>query len=97
MASITTTKAKAAATPAATTGRYNPERLLDAVMAAMQVKNDAALARALEVASPVIHRIRRRHTPVRASILLRMQEASGLSLAELRAILGDKRKTFRMQ
>lgn len=94
MASITQSKATPA--PAAATGRYNPERLLDAVTAVLQVKNDAALARALEVAGPVIHRIRRRHTPVRASILLRMQEASGMSLGELRSILGDKRKTFRM-
>jgi len=85
------------ATPApAGAVRYNPERLLDAVTAILNVKNDAALARALEVAGPVIHRIRRRHTPVRASILMRMQDASGIPIGELRAILGDKRKTFRM-
>ena len=82
--------------PVTAPGRYNPERLLDAISQTLSAKNDAALARLLEVAGPVIHRIRRRHTPVRASLLVRMQEASGLSLKELRTILGDKRKTFRM-
>jgi plasmid maintenance system antidote protein VapI len=75
---------------------YNPENLLDRLSQLLRVKNDAALARTLEVATPVINRIRRGHTPVRASILMRMQEASGMSLQELRKLLGDKRKKFRM-
>ena len=51
---------------------YNPDKLLDALLDRLVLKNDAALARALEVAPPVISKIRHRRLPVGASILIRM-------------------------
>lgn len=75
---------------------YNPDRLLDALLEKLTLKNDAALSRALEVAPPVISKIRHRRLPVGASILIRMHEVSDLSVAELRGILGDRRQKYRI-
>jgi hypothetical protein len=44
--------------------RYNPDNLLDGIIARLRLKNDAALARALEVAPPLISKIRHRRLPV---------------------------------
>ena len=68
---------------------YNPDRLLDAIIARLKLKNDAALSRALEVAPPVISKIRHRTLPIGATILLRMHEVSDLSIRELKALMGN--------
>lgn len=78
------------------TVEYDPNRLLDAIIDKMNLKNDAALSRALEVAPPVISKIRHRRLPVGASMLIRMHEVTDLSVAELRALMGDRRKKFRI-
>lgn len=75
---------------------YDPSHLLDALIAHMRLKNDAALSRALDVAPPVISKIRHRLIPVGASMLIRMHEASGLSIHELRALMGDRRRKCRL-
>jgi hypothetical protein len=75
---------------------YDPDNLLDAMLEKLQLKNDAALSRALEVAPPVISKIRHRRLPVGASILIRMHEVSELSVAELRDLLGDRRTKYRL-
>lgn len=75
---------------------YNPDKLLDSLLSKLQLKNDAALARALEVAPPIISKIRHRRLPVGASILIRMHEVSDMPVAELRELLGDRRKKFRI-
>ncbi|UQV43413.1 helix-turn-helix transcriptional regulator [Janthinobacterium lividum] len=49
-------------------------------------KNDAALARALEVAPPVISKIRHGRLPVGASLLIRMHEVFDVSISELKRI-----------
>ena len=49
-------------------------------------KNDAALARALEVAPPVISKIRHGRLPVGASLLIRMHEVFDVSIRELKRI-----------
>ena len=61
-------------------------QLLDAVMAKLDLKNDAALARALEVAPPVISKIRHGRLPVGATILIRMHELTDIAIRELKAI-----------
>ncbi|MES2077022.1 MAG: hypothetical protein V4462_15530, partial [Pseudomonadota bacterium] len=48
---------------------YNPNRVLDAIIEKLQLKNDAALSRALEVAPPVISKIRHNTLPIGATIL----------------------------
>ena len=75
---------------------YNPGRLLDTLISRLQLKNDSALATALEVDPPVISKIRCRRLPVGATMLLRMHEISDLPIAELRHLMGDRRQKFRM-
>jgi hypothetical protein len=75
---------------------YDPNHLLDCLISKLNLKNDAALARALEVAAPVISKIRHRRLPVGASMLIRMHEISEMSIAELRVLMGDRREKFRI-
>ncbi len=75
---------------------YDPNRLLDALIEKLHLKNDAALSRALEVAPPVISKIRHRRLPVGASLLIRMHEVTHLSIRELRELMGDRREKFRI-
>jgi hypothetical protein len=75
---------------------YNPNQLLDALLQNMQLKNDAALSRKLEVAPPVISKIRHYRLPVSASVLLRMHEVTGMSIKDLRFLMGDRRNKYRL-
>lgn len=47
-------------------------------------KNDAALAHALDIAAPVVSKIRHGRLDVGATLLLRMHEATGISIHELK-------------
>jgi hypothetical protein len=86
---------------AATAGATNTEQvldqafLLDFLLGKLGVKNDAALARVLEVAPPVISKVRNLRLPVGPTLLIAMHELTGMSVAELRAVMGDRRKKFR--
>ena len=60
--------------------------LLDAVMAKLGLKNDAALLRALEVAPPGNSKIRHGRLPVGATLLIRMHEVTDIAIRELKAI-----------
>lgn len=71
---------------------YDPNKLVDALITRMKLKNDAALSRALEVAPPVISKIRHRRLAVGAALLLRMHEVSELSAKDLRELMGDTRR-----
>jgi len=75
---------------------YDPDRLLDALIGKLSLKNDAALSRALEVSPPIISKIRSRRVPIGASLLIRMHEISELSIKDLRSLLGDRRNKFRL-
>ncbi|WP_211442928.1 hypothetical protein [Collimonas humicola] len=75
---------------------YDPNHLLDALIEKLKLKNDAALSRALEVAPPLISKIRHRRLPVGASLLIRMHEISDLAISELRGLMGDRRQKFRI-
>ena len=75
---------------------YDPNALLDALIKKLSLKNDAALSRALEIAPPVISKIRHRRLPVGASLLIRMHEITDLSITELRTLMGDRRGKFRI-
>ena len=75
---------------------YDPNNLLDTLIEKLHLKNDAALSRALEVAPPVISKIRHRRLPVGASLLIRMHVVSDLSIRELRTLMGDRREKFRI-
>lgn len=75
---------------------YDPNRLLDTVLARLGVNSDKALSRKLQVSDSVISKIRSRRLPVAASLLLWMSECTGASIQELRQILGDRRAKARM-
>ncbi len=75
---------------------YDPNRLLDTLRERMKLKNDAALSRALEVAPPVISKIRHRTLPVGASLLIRMHEVTDMSIRDLRDLMGDRRTKYRL-
>ena len=76
--------------------QYDPNHLLDTLIKKLGIKNDAALSRALEVAPPVISKIRHNRLPVGASLLIRMHEVSEISIRELRQLMGDRRAKFRI-
>jgi plasmid maintenance system antidote protein VapI len=73
----------------------DPSALLDYLMSALNLKNDAALARALEVQPPVISKIRHNRLPIGASLLITMHELTGESVKTLRLVMGDRRAKFR--
>ncbi|MDP3841712.1 MAG: hypothetical protein Q8Q81_03840 [Oxalobacteraceae bacterium] len=75
---------------------FNPDNLLNTLIEQLSLKNDAALSRTLEVAPPVISKIRHRRLPVGASLLIRMHEASGMSIRVLRDLMGDRRMKYRL-
>ena len=70
--------------------KYDPNNLLTGMIKILKLKNDAALSRALEVAPPVISKIRHGRLPVGASLLIRMQEISNMSIRELREMMGHE-------
>lgn len=73
---------------------YDPAPLLDALFRSLSVKHDAALAEALGVARSVVSRIRSRKVGVTADILIKMHDSSGLSIHDLRRLMGDDRCFF---
>ena len=77
-------------------GTYDPNNLLSSLINTLNLKNDAALSRTLEVAPPVISKIRHGRLPVGASLLIRMQEVSNMSIQQLRTLMGDRRRKFRI-
>ena len=67
---------------------YNPSQLLDGLCNFLKLRNDAQLARALGVGSPVISKIRKRSYAVTHRLLIHMHDATGLSLNDLRQMGG---------
>ena len=76
--------------------KYDPNNLMDALIKQLGIKNDAALSGRLEVAPPVISKIRHKILPVGPNLLIRIHEESGLSIREIRALMGDRRAKFGM-
>ncbi|WP_436144854.1 hypothetical protein [Duganella sp. LjRoot269] len=70
-----------------TTPRLDQNQLIDHLLQKMRLKNDAALSRLLEVAPPVISKIRHHHLAVGASLIIRMMEKCDVTLAEVKSFL----------
>jgi plasmid maintenance system antidote protein VapI len=65
----------------------DPNLLLDALIEKLNLKNDAALSRLLEVAPPVISKLRHGALPIGPTMLIRMHEVSDLGIREMRALM----------
>jgi plasmid maintenance system antidote protein VapI len=61
-------------------------RLLDHLTEHARLKNDAALSRKLELAPPVISKLRHDRLPLGASLIIRMHEAFDISIADIKAL-----------
>ena len=66
--------------------QFEPRDLLGALIKHLGLKNDVTLSRALELAAPLISKLRNDGLPVNAFILIRMHDVSGLSIAESRGL-----------
>jgi hypothetical protein len=74
---------------------YDPGRLIDTLLEHIGAKNDFQLSQALDMSPSCISKIRNGHMAVSAQALIAMHEASGLSIRELRDLMGDQRKFFK--
>ena len=92
----TTTMAPHAAAAGEALLNYDPNRLLDHLIDVLDLKNDAALARTLDVAPPVISKIRHFRLAIGPSLLIRMHEESSITISQLRVLMGDRRGKFRV-
>jgi hypothetical protein len=70
---------------------YNPGHLFDTLLEKLDLKSFAALARVLDVAQPVISKMRHGQLEIGPTMLISMHEESGLSVKELRALMGTKK------
>ena len=75
---------------------YDPGLLLDSLLDRMHLPEDAELAKRLRMDRRLLGKIRERRLQISGSMLMQMQEATGITVAELRRILGDRRDTSRM-
>ena len=66
-------------------------KLLDHAIELLGLKNDAALSRILEVAPPVISKIRHGLLPIGPTIMIRLHETTGLSIADIKFLAGIPR------
>jgi plasmid maintenance system antidote protein VapI len=62
-------------------------KLLDAIKAQHDIKNDAALARDMDVAPPVISKLRNGGLELGATYILRMHETFGMPVTEIRDLI----------
>jgi plasmid maintenance system antidote protein VapI len=63
-----------------------PHPLLDALIDAYSLKNDKALARALDVLPADISRIRNQRRPIRAEFILRVHEATDWPIKRIKEL-----------
>lgn len=68
--------------------KYTVAYMLDVVLQQQNIKNDAALARALMVAPPVISKVRNGTLPLGSSLLVKLHEFTGKSTVEIKALAG---------
>ena len=66
-----------------------PHPLFDTIIFNFNLKNDAALARALDLTPPVVSKIRSRTRPLCASVMLKIHDATGWSIKEIKDLLAE--------
>ncbi|HEV2612994.1 MAG TPA: hypothetical protein VGU61_22230 [Noviherbaspirillum sp.] len=75
---------------------YDPNMLFDVLLETFGLDNDEALGSVLHIGAPLIRRIRYGQVPVDPLLLLRINELSGISVRELRRLMGDRRADWRL-
>jgi len=68
---------------------YKPYALFDYLIQACELKNDAELARALDVAPATVSRIRSGVYQVTADIILTIHKQTGLSVEEIESLIKE--------
>ena len=68
---------------------FDPSRLLNHVKEQLGAKNDAALSRALNVAPPVISKIRHNRLAIGYSLKIRILEKMEISVHEINYLIGE--------
>ena len=66
--------------------KKNAAKLLDTLRERCQIKSDAALARELDIKPPIISKLRSGHSPLGASVILRIHEHLGMPVKEIREL-----------
>ncbi len=61
--------------------------ILDVLKEKYDLKNDAAIAKALDIAPPIVSRIRNGKSNVSAEIILKIHETFGMPVADIKALL----------
>jgi plasmid maintenance system antidote protein VapI len=89
-------ESKLAKTDDRVTVTYDPGRLLDHLLFKFNLTKDDDLARLLKMDKRLLSMVRQRRQAISGSMLLRMQDATGLTIVELRSLLQDRRRTSRM-
>lgn len=62
--------------------------MLDLVLEQENLRNDAALARALNVAPPVISKVRNGALPLGSSMLVKLHEYTGMTTLKIKTLAG---------
>lgn len=77
-------------------GTYDPNRLFDTLLRAMHLDSDEALCAALRIPPYLVSSIRRGEALMAPSLLIRINELSGINIRELRCWMGDRRSEYRL-
>ena len=70
-----------------------PHTLFDFLIKECELKNDASLARALDVTAPTVSRIRSGKSRVTADVILRIHKTTGLSVESIESMLVEQKET----
>jgi len=68
-------------------GKGTPGKLLDYIKDAHGLKNDAALARYLDIGPPAISKIQRGNLQISPALILSIHEITGLPVAQIRELI----------
>lgn len=60
--------------------------LIDYLLSEYNIRNDAELARVLKVPPPTISKLRNGHTTLQATMILRIHDTFGMSIANIKRI-----------
>lgn len=78
------------------TGSFDPNRLFDALLRTLNLEGDEALAQILGLSPDLLFGIRRGRVTPGAALLIRINEKCGISVRELRQMMGDRRAQYRL-